>query len=202
VAIEELSLLGGHIALDFMNTVGDHLNEQPREELTHYNVLARWAVHAGVISGDHAARLRQLAEEQPEAAEAARVRATALREVMYRLLLSTIRHEAHDDADLATFNEALVDAPARSQIIHEDGNYVWQFTDEVVSLDDPLWRVLWAVADLLTSDQLARVKLCEGDDCGWVFLDTSRNGSRRWCSMADCGNRAKANRYYQRHRGE
>src|ERR671930_579256 len=65
--------------------------------------------------------------------------------------------------------------------------------------DDVLAPVVWSAAELLTSGPLERVRECPGDDtCGWLFLDTSRNGSRRWCDMRTCGNRAKARRYYRR----
>jgi predicted RNA-binding Zn ribbon-like protein len=197
-----MDLIGGHIALDFMNTVGNHLAQTRDEGLTSYADLAAWVGQAGVIDGDHAARLKNLADAQPESAVDALQRATTVREVIYRLLLGVIRQESPDVADVAAFNRALADAPARTQIMAADGHYHWQWSTEVDSLDDPLWRVVWAAADLLTSDQMAQVKVCEGDECGWVFLDTSRNQARRWCSMADCGNRAKANRYYKKHKGE
>jgi predicted RNA-binding Zn ribbon-like protein len=201
VAIENLSLVGGHIALDFVNTVGDHLAAQPSEYLNHYADLATWAGHAGVVTSDHVTHLIILANENPGDAAIALTRAIETREVIFRLLLGAIRKNAPEEADLAAFNMMLANAPARAQIIHENDRYEWRFEDEARSLDDPLWRIVWATADLLASDRLAQVKVCEGDECGWMFLDTSRNQARRWCSMADCGNRAKANRYYQRHKG-
>jgi predicted RNA-binding Zn ribbon-like protein len=136
----------------------------------------------------------------PDEASAALIRAIETREVIFRLLLSSIRKRAPNEDDLATFNAVLANAPARTRIALEDEHYQWRFSGEADSLDDPLWRIVWAAADLLTADQLAQVKICEGDECGWVFLDISRNQARRWCSMADCGNRAKANRYYKRHK--
>ncbi|MEO8609353.1 MAG: ABATE domain-containing protein [Chloroflexota bacterium] len=202
MAIENISLVGGHIALDFVNTVGDHLAEQPREWVKTYADLAIWAVHAGVITQDHAGRLITLAEEQADVAEQALTRAIETREVIFRLLLGVIRKQAPDEVDLAAFNAVLANAPARTRIVHEHEHYHWHFSGENESLDDPLWRIIWAAADLLTADQLSQVKVCEGDQCGWIFLDISRNQARRWCSMANCGNRAKANRYYKRHKDE
>ena len=202
MAIENISLVGGHIALDFVNSVGNHLAAHFREYLTSYTDLALWAAHAGVITPDHAERLMALADVHPQEADAALTRAIETREVIFRLLLSSIRNQSPNEADLAAFNATLVNAPARTRIVLEDEHYHWHFADEVESLDDPLWRIIWATADLLTADQLTQVKICEGDECGWVFLDISRNQARRWCSMADCGNRAKANRYYKRHKDE
>lgn len=202
MAIENLSLVGGHIALDFVNTVGDHLAAQPSEYLNSYANLAVWAAHAGVITLDHAAILTALSMHQPDDAEVALTRTIETREVIFRLLLGAIRKQAPDGADFAAFNAMLANAPGRTRIVSENERYQWRFSGKVESLDDPLWRIVWAAADLLTADQLAQVKICEGDECGWMFLDISRNQARRWCSMADCGNRAKANRYYRRHKDE
>jgi predicted RNA-binding Zn ribbon-like protein len=143
-----------------------------------------------------------LAEAHPHEAGTALTRAIETREVIFRLFLGAIRKHSPTEADLAAFNATLASAPARTRIALEDQHYHWRFSEEVESLDDPLWRIIWAAADLLTADQLTQVKICEGDECGWMFLDTSRNQARRWCSMADCGNRAKANRYYKKHKGE
>ncbi len=202
MSADQISLVGGHICLDFMNTVGDHLTEKPGDHLDHYDDFVAWARHAGVISAEDEASLKRLANQQPDAAEQAFLRAISLRETIFRLILSSIREQTPEAADLHTLNLALVEIPIRSEIIHDGDHYHWRVPSEVTSLDHALWRILWAAADLLTSDQMARVKICEGDGCGWVFLDTSRNQARRWCSMADCGNRAKAKSYYKRHKGD
>lgn len=201
MGIAQLELIGGLACLDFVNTAGDHLSDQPGEWLLTYRDLLSWAQRAGVLADSEAVRLEQQAGERPEAAEEALAGAVAMREVIYRLFLSAIRQQAPDPSDLAAFNRALAGAPPRSGVIHREGAYQWQFAAAgAANLDEVLWRLLWGAADLLTSDRLAQVKLCAGDDCGWLFLDASRNQSRRWCSMSDCGNRAKAKRYYRRHK--
>lgn len=202
MAIENISLLGGHIVLDFVNTVGDHLSSEPGEGFHTYADIAKWAAHAAVISPEHAARLIDLAQTQPEHAAEVLASTVSIRETIYRLLLSAIRHQQPDTADVDGLNHLLATTPARTQLNFENDHYSWQFPSENISLDAHLWRLVWSAADLLISTQLTQVKLCEGDECGWLFLDTSRNQSRRWCSMADCGNRAKANRYYKRHKSE
>ena len=92
----------------------------------------------------------------------------------------------------------LEQAPARDALSARDGGFAWAAGAPGTPLRRPLWPVLWSAADLLTSDRLARVRSCGDPRCGWLFLDTSRNRSRRWCDMADCGNRAKARRHYAR----
>jgi len=200
MGIEQLELIGGLACLDFVNTAGDHLSDQPGEWLLTYHDLLSWAQRAGVLAGSEVMRLEQQAGEQPEAAKKALARAIAMREAIYRLFLCAIRQQAPDPSDLAAFNRALAGAPSRSGVIYRQGTYQWQLSAKSAGLDGVLWRLLWGTADLLTSDRLAQVKLCAGEDCGWLFLDASRNQSRRWCSMSDCGNRAKAKRYYRRHK--
>jgi predicted RNA-binding Zn ribbon-like protein len=198
--IEQLELIGGHACLDFVNTAGDHLSDQPGEWLLTYRDLLSWAQRAGLLTGPEALRLEQKARDQPDAAEEALARAVAMREAIYRLLLSTIHQQAPTPSDLALFNQALAAAPLRASVTYREGAYQWQLPAGSVDLDGVLWRIIWEAANLLTSDRLAQVKLCAGEDCGWLFLDASRNQSRRWCSMSDCGNRAKARRYYRRHK--
>jgi predicted RNA-binding Zn ribbon-like protein len=201
MGIAQLELIGGFACLDFVNTAGDHLSDQPGEWLLSYRDLLTWARRAGILADSEALQLEQQAGERPEAAGEALARAIAMREAIYHLFLSVIRQQAPDSSDLAAFNRALAGAPPRSGVIYRQGAYQWQFsTRGTVNLDGVLWRLLWGAADLLTSDRLAQVKLCAGEDCGWLFLDASRNQSRRWCSMSDCGNRAKAKRYYRRHK--
>lgn len=202
MSIEHISRIGGHVVLDFMNTVGNHLGDHPSDWLATYADLVIWSRNAGLITADEAEALTQRSNRHPEEAVAALVRAAALREALYRLLLCVIRGQTPAEADLAILNQTLAEAPVRTQIIPHDDHYHWHLPYEVTSLDHILWRLAWSAGDLLTSAQLAQVKVCEGDECGWVFLDTSRNQARRWCSMADCGNRAKANRFYKRHKSE
>jgi predicted RNA-binding Zn ribbon-like protein len=102
--------------------------------------------------------------------------------------------------DLATFNSALSAALAQSQVIKTAEGFAWDWNAAEDALDRMLWPVMQDAADLLTSSALDRVGQCADDQCGWLFLDTSRNRSRKWCSMKDCGNRAKARRHYQRSR--
>jgi predicted RNA-binding Zn ribbon-like protein len=201
MSIDALTLVGGNLALDFMNTVGDHLAEQPGEWLKSYDDLVQWGTQAGAVTRDEGDDLLRMAAEQPDQAEAALVRARETRETLYRLFLSAIRNAQPNADDLGTLNRALAEAPARTEMGYVDGQYIWRVPAAGRSLDAVTWRALWAAADLLASDRLDQVKVCEGDACGWVFLDTSRNRARRWCSMSDCGNRAKANRYYRRHKG-
>jgi predicted RNA-binding Zn ribbon-like protein len=197
---ETLKLIGGRISLDFANTVGWHASDHPHERLTSYSNLVAWSQHAGILTDREAQCLLNEAARRPVDANAVLERAIALREAIYRTF-SAISHGRPPEAgDLARFNAELSDALTRSQIVPTADGFAWDWVGAEDALDRVLWTVVRDAVDLLTSDDLNRVQECAGDGCGWLFLDMSRNRSRRWCAMGDCGNRAKARRYYERRR--
>ena len=192
-----LSLIGGELCLDFANTVDWHASDQPEEWLTSFEALLVWGQHAGLMSRLEAERLAQTASARPEEAAAALGRATELREAVYRIFVAAIHEEQPNPADVAILNAALTEAMAHARLVRRANGFAWDWTD-TGSPERVRWAVARSAAQLLTSDRLARVRQCADDRCGWLFLDTSRNRSRRWCVMEDCGNRAKARRYYRR----
>ncbi len=190
---------GGHPALDFANTVHWHATPAPVELLTSYDALVDWAAQAGLVAAGLARRLRQAAAQAPARAEAVRQTALALREAVYRLFVARARGEPPAAADLATLNRHLAAAYARLRLVPAAAGYVWEWTAADPELERPLWPVARAAAELLTSPQLARVGQCADErGCGWLFLDTTKNGRRRWCATDDCGSINKARRYYRR----
>lgn len=189
------------LSLDFANTADWHASEYPVESLTSYSELVRWSEHAGILTEHQKQRLLDTAERHSADAISVLERAIALREVIYRIF-AAISHEQPPQAnDLAAFNSELSKALAQSRITQAAEGFAWELTaDNEHALDRMLWPVVHDAAGLLTSKELDRVGQCADDKCGWLFVDTSRNRSRRWCSMKDCGNRAKARRHYQRMR--
>ena len=129
-------------------------------------------------------------------ADPTRVFAQALgvREAIYRCFAATAAGRPPTDADLAELNAALAEAPPRQRV----GKGGWVIDVPTSSGATLLAPVLWSAADLLVGKHLARVRQCANPACGWLFLDGSKSGNRRWCSMSACGNRAKAHRHYQR----
>lgn len=187
------------LCLNFANTAEWHASEHPIESLTSYSELVAWSQRAGILTSPQARGLLRLAGERPAEASAALERAIALREAIYAVFSAAARGRAPEASDLDTLNEALAAAMARSRITFEAGDYAWNWDGYATMLDAMLWPVARSAADLLTSGSLARVGQCADDrGCGWLFLDTSRNHTRRWCDMKDCGNRAKARRHYTR----
>jgi predicted RNA-binding Zn ribbon-like protein len=194
-------LLGGSLALDFCNTVDAHDSDHIEDCLHSYTDLVRWCVHAGAISTDQARTL--VTRSQDHAAEAAKIfeHSREMRETIYQTFKSIAANTAIDSKTLSTFNLMLSKAMANSAIdIHEgDQDYHWAWRNQQ-QLDSLTWPIIRSAADLLTSPLRDRVRQCP--NCGWLFVDQSRNRTRTWCDMRFCGNRVKARRHYERTRKE
>lgn len=197
---ENLELIGGRLCLDFANTVSTRVEALRREYLTDYGELVAWSRHASLLVADEAQTLLRQAARFPDRASAVLDRAIALRETIYRLFSAVAARREPEAADLATLNAALHEVLARLEIAATARGFEWAWMREPDDLDQILWPVVRSAADLLTSDDLDRVCECAREGCDWLFLDTSKNRSRRWCSMDMCGSRMKARRYYRRKR--
>ncbi|HYO49541.1 MAG TPA: ABATE domain-containing protein [Chloroflexia bacterium] len=193
-------LSGGELCLDFANTVSTHLEVQTQERMTSYSRLVSWGRQAGVLSEGEEARLVDEAERRPEEASAVLSRAIALREAIYHIFSSVVKGEQVSQSDVDVLNEELANGLAHARLTQREDGFEWGWVAEEGALDRVLWVVARSAADLLTSDKLQRVTECASERCGWLFMDLSRNHSRRWCDMNECGNRAKARRYYERTR--
>jgi predicted RNA-binding Zn ribbon-like protein len=188
------------LSLDFANTVSWRGSDHPEDSLSNFSDLVKWSREKGVISDNRVKRLFELTKEKPQESQSVFLRAIAVREAIYRIYLAASKGNPPDNDDIKTFNIEISRALSRSQIIPMSGTFTWDLIGEEEELDSMLWPVVHDAANLLTSDLLARVGACADEDCEWLFIDTSRNRSRRWCAMGDCGNRAKARRFYERKR--
>ena len=193
-----LQRVGGRLCLDFINTVNRESDGYSEDWLTSYSALVAWGQHAQILSQQQATQLVELAANQPDLADAVFKDAIVLRETLYRLFSAVAANRDLQNHDLEVLNTALKEALAWRKIGSTDDGFAWSWSDSSDHLGCILWRVVCSAADLLTAEKLSRVRECSGEGCGWIFLDTSRNRSRRWCDMETCGNRAKARRYYKR----
>jgi len=200
-----IKLVGGDPCLDFVNTVGGRVpaggslvgSEVLADKLSSYADLVAWGAHAGLLGEAGARRLARRAKEAPRAAAAVLARARALREALHRTLRSLMRARRPAGEDLAVLNAEIAAARSREALQVEGGALRWGWIDPTGRLGSVLWLISRAAADLLTSD-LTRLRQCGGDRCGWLFLDRSRNRSRQWCTMQDCGNVSKVRRFRER----
>ena len=185
-------------SLDFADTVNWRKKSAPEESLTTYASLVNWSRGQQILSPEQAGRLLSLAAERPEEADATFRRAVELREAIYRVFSAIAQDEAPQQNDLDNVNAALTEGMAQARILPTPEGFRWDWPDDTLTLDRMLWPVARSAAELLISEQLDLVRECEGAGCGSLFLDSSKNHSRRWCSMESCGNRTKVNRHYHR----
>jgi predicted RNA-binding Zn ribbon-like protein len=190
----------GALCLDFANTTSWRGSGAPVEHLPDYEELIRFALQSKVISEEEGRRLRREAARRPAAAARALRKAIALREALYRIFAGLAGGKGPLPADLATLNASLPRALTQLQVSEGREGFVWRWEGEPGALERLLWPVARDAAVFLTSMNLSRLRTCANPRCRWVFHDGTRSGTRRWCSMAYCGNRAKIGRFRQRRR--
>ena len=173
----KFSFVGGALCLDFVNTVGGHDGTTIlRDKLARLDDMKRWASLAGVPDEISIHQFR---------------RAIALREALFRIFRSATRKKAPPGEDLDVLNKEMFQAEQR--VRYHRGSFR-------LATPDALGAIARSAVELLTSGDLSRLRQCSGEGCGWLFLDTSRNGSRQWCDMRICGNRAKARKFRRKKR--
>ncbi len=188
------------LGLDFSNTVDWRNGEKRDDSLKTFSSLVEWSVKKGIIPKDDAQLILRRAKEEHIEDSTLR-RAIQLREVIYRIF-SAVAHDHHpEDEDVSALNKFLSDYPASPSIVRTGHGYGWATMPGKGPEGRMLGPVVKSAADLLTSDQLGRVRECanEEEGCGWVFLDETRSGTKKWCSSTGCGNRAKVRAWYDRH---
>lgn len=193
------SFQSGNLALDLANTMDWHAGEHPQELLNSYLDLVNWSNDHGLLTMDEVESLKVEAKRQPEAARKVLETAVNLRESIYRIFTAIAHQDQPRDADLEILKERWGEAVAAARIHSHKNRFTWTWERHVIALEQMLWPVSRAAVDLLLSRALSQVGQCADDrGCGMLFIDTSRNHSRQWCSMDSCGNRAKAQRHYIR----
>lgn len=191
---------GGRLCLDFVNTVSGS-RATPREHLNTYLDLVSWGRQADVLDESDARHLTQLAKRRPDDAARTLDDVRTLREAMFRIFCGAGDCGPQRPEDMEILNTALSHALSHVRLDATAEGCVRVWGHEVDAMDRMLWPVLRSAMDVLTSsEERERIHKCESPRCDWLFMDTSRNRSRRWCDMKSCGNRAKAHRYYERHK--
>jgi predicted RNA-binding Zn ribbon-like protein len=196
--VDRWPLHGGAPCLDFANTVGWRPTSHPFDGLRTYDDLIEWGRNAALLAPWEADRLRAQADIDRPGTTAILRDAVALREAIFRLFVALAHGAAIDAGDLATIETVWQAGLSRSALARDADDFAFRLPDDADALARPLWKLAASAAQLLVSGDWRRVRLCQGDDCGWLFLDTTRNGSRRWCDSATCGNRARVRAHYQR----
>jgi predicted RNA-binding Zn ribbon-like protein len=195
-----LPLVGGALALDFCNTTSGLGTGHCLEHLVEFEHLVLWSAHAGAITAAEADAIRALANREPSAARRALDRALHLRRTLHSLFRALAHGEAAPPDALAALNAALVQAQRDRKLVQTQDGFAWHYPPPQDAPDGLLAPIARSAADVLLAGPLDRLKQCPGLDCGWLFLDRSKNGIRVWCEMEVCGNRAKARARAERRR--
>lgn len=197
--LQNTELIGGAGCLDFINSVSNRLSGDAREHLLCYADLLAWLQRSGMLPAAAARPLLTRAKQDPGGAEATLRRALRLRDSAWRVLAAITQGKAPVKTDLDVVNRAVDTAHAHMELFPSNGKFAVRWKEPDL-LDSAMWPVTLDLMTLLTSDDLQLVRICSDEECGWVFVDHSRNHLRRWCSMRDCGNRAKVRAHYLRQR--
>jgi predicted RNA-binding Zn ribbon-like protein len=195
--------VGGDPGIDLVNTVDWTSRGPEQDRLTNYQRLMEWAEGAEIVPQRVAATLRAKARAHPREAAGAHRAALQARAILAELFGSLARNEAPGEA-LGAFNRLLAHALEHLRVLpagekrQPDRSLQLRWDQLGESLESVLWPVIWSAASLLVSDESRQIRICGGPDCGWMYVDRSRNRLRRWCQMETCGTREKTRRRYQR----
>jgi predicted RNA-binding Zn ribbon-like protein len=200
VSAQEFDISGGNLALDFANTISRRRSEQPVEHLLSYSHLIRWANQAGIISSAEANRIIRRTENNSKQTAKALQEVIELREAVFRMFSAIAVNRRPPSHAFHVLDLAFKNLSRKSELTWASSGAEWRWADEDDNPEKILWEVVRSCLDLLMSNERERVRECEAEACAWLFMDHSKNQSRRWCDMKVCGNREKVKRFYRRNR--
>lgn len=192
-----LSLVGGALALDFANTAAGRDAPAPSEHLHGTADLVEWAIHAGGIDAETARRSHATIAHNSDLAERVFGHALQLRETIYGIGAAVAHGHMPSETNLTQLKDFARRALGPAALEPADGGYRFDFSTAPPETA-LLGPIAWSAIDLLAAGRFERLKQCANHDCGWLFVDNSKNNSRRWCDMATCGNLVKGRRHRQR----
>ncbi len=195
---EQFAFNAGRLCLDFVNTVRSRPSSDRRDLIDTYDDLLAWARQATILTPEEAAALGATARQGTRIATDTLAQTRALRESMYAVFSSRAAGLPAPAADLQTLNRSIACLMAHAGLTSSGSRFEWGWPEAAPGLDRVACWVARSAAELLTSPELTFVRECASYDCGRLFMDGTKNRSRRWCDMRTCGNRAKSRRHYER----
>lgn len=196
----DFQLIAGHPALDLVNTLDWRFRDSGAEELlVGYEDILRFAAQSELLEAKRISAL-QRTDGGPASLEALTA-CHALREAAAEVFYAAVDGRTPQPVALQALDGMFKEARRHQQLAWESPRLQWQWSAGEPDLNLPVWVLSSCVSRLLLSDDMQRVRTCEAPDCRWLFLDTSKNHTRRWCDMRLCGNRMKARRFKAQHRG-
>ena len=203
--VKNWKFIGGRLCLDFVNSVGGREEQEEKsypeniivkDKLENFNDFAAWAKDIGIITESE--RRYLLNSPEKKVTDQTFKKAIELRESLFKLIYNVINQFDPDEETIQILNREYSIANENRRLVYKDNKIEWQFSKDPLKPDYLIWLIAESAVKLLSSELISRVKICSGDDCGWLFLDTSKNKSRQWCDMKDCGNVAKVRRFRER----
>jgi predicted RNA-binding Zn ribbon-like protein len=193
-------LLGERLCLDYINTLEKMGREGPKDFLSGFAELAQWAQHIRLVSDDKVAAALEWGQHHLREATDLHGQGMYLRAGLTRIFTAVAHEGEPDPSDLRILRDEFCQPDAALTLQPGAEHFQWQWSQPDRVVEWLLWEVAASALQTLTMDDLHRIKECPGaNDCGSIFYDTSRNGTRRWCSMEGCGSRVKMRRHYARH---
>jgi predicted RNA-binding Zn ribbon-like protein len=196
---DSLTLIGGELALDFANTSSGRGFPTQQDHLQRPEHVAQWAAHAKVLPPGDAQWLAEAVSAEPELGERLIAEALALREDVYQLGAAIAAGRPAPPERIESLTHAHARALSRGALTPVGKNFGWSWRPREAPVEAILGPISLSALTLLQQADLTRVKRCQGEKCGWLFFDTTKNKSRRWCEMEVCGNRAKQKRFARAH---
>lgn len=198
-ALRHSDLVGGHVALDLVNTVTGR-SSRPTDWLDSYERLLEWAELTDAFATSSLQTLVHRSRADPPAAARALSRLRDLREAVYAVVVAAVRDEPAPAAAVTALERHWKSAVAAARLTFSARRSALDLDVDSSGLDFPRHLLALVAFDLLQSLPLERTRECASPRCTWIFIDSSRGGQRRWCDMATCGNAAKSRRHYERRR--
>jgi predicted RNA-binding Zn ribbon-like protein len=190
--------IGGDAALDFVNTVTGR-DQVPRDWLDTYTRLLEWAALAQLLPEKILRTLTRRAKNEPAAAAAALTQAKVLREGMFVLLTAIVSGNAPPKSTLALLREHWVAGIDAHELRCSDSRVVAALRSDADEFSLVASMVAYRMVQHVLLQPTHRLRICQGPNCSWLFIDSSKAGRRRWCDMSVCGNAAKSRRFYDKH---
>ena len=198
-SIESLPIDSTRLCCNFVNTLYSWKKEDAYDFFTDYNTFLEWCHKLAVCKEDHLSQLRLEARKEPNEAIATMNKIRGIRFLLHQLISAIARNDQEKIKQfLGAINPSLTDALSRVNLEFSANVFAISYQKEPIQLISPIWLVLKSLYDLLTEDDMARIKECPS--CGWVFVDETKNGKRRWCNPLNCGTKDKMDRYTKKNK--
>lgn len=195
-----MGLDGGLLCLDFANTVSWRGSPHPNDRLQTTDDLLAWSIYVGLLAPEVVESLHRAYQKNKRSANIVLKQARTLRESIYRIFSAISVGRTPEAIDITTVRTVFAEAVLHANLVNMGNNYIWQLPDQARDLRVIGRSIAISAVELMTSDEIGRVRKCQNNECSFLFLDRTRNGSRLWCTSDICGNRVRVRRHYDKSR--